>query len=233
MAKAGLPRRVSSTNPARLPRAPTSTNSRRPSACMASIVSRNATVWVHCATASSRIASGSLGHPPARRTRIDRDARDDGSSSDRRTRRSGRRPGGSSAYGRRAKTGVPRTEYSRWRRRSSDARELGGRHGQDDLVRAVVHRDVDTVRRPASRQSASTRSLMGRHGDQAGRGQVARRLETAHDRARAGRACARAPDRSGRHRRRTGPGSRRCYARAPRRAAGPAGSTPGKAPIAR
>ena len=64
MAKDGLPRRVSSTNPARLPRAPTSTKTRRPSACMASIVSRNATVWVHCAMASSRIASGSAGIRP-------------------------------------------------------------------------------------------------------------------------------------------------------------------------
>ena len=55
------PRRMSCTNVVMFPRGPDSRNTRAPSSCSASIVSRNRTGLVQCSTISSRICCGSSG----------------------------------------------------------------------------------------------------------------------------------------------------------------------------
>ena len=56
------------------------------------------------------------------------------------------------------------------------ARMVRRRHGQDDLVRAVVHRHGDAASTQLATEGLDAVAI-GRHGDQSSRGQVARRLE--------------------------------------------------------
>ena len=201
-----------------------------PSACIASIVDRNATGRAHCSTARRRIASTSLGHPAGDRARVDRHPGAAAAAGRRRTRRTG--PSACREGGRVIGPGERQrlADHPLAAEPADDRLGGAGGPGDDHLVRAVVDGDGQPVG-PTSRQARSTRRGRRRRrpGAASAPGPSARGARRHAPARRAG------PRAAGRPAARPPPparGTRRCCGRRPRRAAGRAASATGARPIA-